>query len=38
MADYSKVSVDWLIRMFADGYIALCDADKHEILDVVFED
>lgn len=37
MADYSNFKIDWLLRMFADGYVALCDADKQEILDVVFE-
>lgn len=37
MSNYQNVSVDWLMRMFKIGYVALLDADKQELLDVVIE-
>ncbi|VEB97374.1 Uncharacterised protein [Cedecea lapagei] len=37
MANYRNVTIEWLIAMLADGYVAICDADKQEILDVTFE-
>lgn len=37
MGNYQNVSVDWLVRMFEIGYVAILDADTQEVHDVVFE-
>lgn len=37
MANYRNISLEWLQRMYSDGYIALCDGDLQEVLNVIFE-
>lgn len=37
MANYQNISLEWLQRMYLDGYIALCDGDFQEVLNVVLE-
>jgi hypothetical protein len=37
MANYKNISIEWLQYMYSDGYIALCDGDLQEVLNVVFE-
>lgn len=37
MANYKNISIEWLQYMHSDGYIALCDGDLQEVLNVAFE-
>ncbi len=37
MAQYRNINIEWLQRMYSDGYIALCDGDLQKVLDVIFE-
>lgn len=37
MSDYRNVKIEWLVRMFEQGYEAILDADKQELLDVAIE-
>lgn len=37
MANYGSVQVEWLILIFNEGYVALLDADRQELIDAIFE-
>ncbi len=37
MSKYRNVPIKWLQDMYDAGYIALCDADYQEVIDVVWE-
>ncbi|CRY05998.1 Uncharacterised protein [Yersinia enterocolitica] len=37
MSQYQNISIEWLQRMHADGYVALCDGDLQEVLDFISE-
>lgn len=37
MASYQHVSIEWLLALYANGYIAQLDGDKQELLNAVFE-
>ncbi len=37
MTQYRNINIEWLQRMYEDGYITLCDGDLQEVLNVIFE-
>lgn len=37
MAGYKNFNIDWLLKMYSDGYYAICDADNKEVIDMVYE-
>lgn len=37
MSQFRNINIEWLQHMYSDGYIALCDGDLQEVLDVAFE-
>lgn len=37
MSQFRNINIEWLQRMHEAGYIALCDGDLQEVLEVIFE-